>query len=98
VVQTVAVGLRFGKQFDGLPVVDLDEREADAAIGVVKRIRFAVAEKILVERAGLFKVVDVQRDVRQAGDVRTLRFDRRKQRQRCGKKKCKGEFGFHAIE
>src|ERR1700722_5623928 len=97
-IQTVAVGFMFGKQFDELPVVDLDEREVDAAVGVEKRIWFFVTEKILIERARLIEVMDVKRDVRQSRDVRALRrFIRREQRECREQREAKENFLFHRI-
>ena len=67
--EPVAALLALREQLDVLPLVDSEEGQGEAAVGVRERQQFFEPEHVAVVGAGRLDVAHVERDVREARDA-----------------------------
>src|SRR5262249_44794472 len=85
VVQTIFIAWSFGKKFDILLIVDFDEGNTITAVVTFQRERFVEAEKVLVECARFSQIANIEGNVSNAQDARTLDFAGLREQERSGK-------------
>ena len=98
-IEAIGIGFLLGEELDRLLIVDLDPGELERAVGVVEGEGLVEAEEILVEVAGFFDVVDVEGDVRDADDRRSLGLVGGAEREREGQQDYQRQRnGFHSCD